>query len=230
MMFGWPAADVTLQVVAVPEQPPDHPVKRLPSAGAAVSVTAVPEGNVAEHVDPQLIPAGVDVTVPEPVPARDTVMNGPLTIRVTPVVPASSLPALSVPFAVMMRVSVLRTADAVEVMLSWTVPLVVVIVAGLKRDRRAVGKPRRAQRQRSRRGCGPRERHRGRYRYALPRRITFGVNGQVHRNERGLALSPVPLVCCSTAAARGGEDHAGTAATPGGLAIRVDSRADIVRQ
>lgn len=42
------------------------------------------------------------------------------------------LPALSVPFAVMMTVSVLTTADAVEVMLSWIVPLDVVIVAGLK--------------------------------------------------------------------------------------------------
>ncbi len=125
MMFGWPAADVTLQVVAVPEQPPDHPVKRLPAAGAAVSVTAVPEGNGAEHVDPQLIPTGVDVTVPDPVPARDTVMNGPLTIRFTPVVPTSSLPALSVPFAVTMRVSVLRTADAVDAMKIWTVPLTV---------------------------------------------------------------------------------------------------------
>ena len=132
MMFAWPAADVTLQVVAVPEQPPDHPVKRLPTAAAAVSVTAVPEANGALHVDPQLIPAGVDVMVPEPVPARDTVMNGPLTITPTPIVPTSSLPALSVPFAVMTTVSVLRTADAVEAMLSWIVPLVVVIVAGLK--------------------------------------------------------------------------------------------------
>jgi hypothetical protein len=94
-------------------------------------VTAVPEINVALHVDPQLIPAGVDVMVPEPVPARDTVMNGPLMIRPTAVVPISSLPALSVPFAVTMTVSVLTTADAVEAMLSWIVPLDVVIVAGL---------------------------------------------------------------------------------------------------
>ena len=45
--------------------------------------------------------------------------------------PRSSLPAVSVPFAVMMTVSVLTTADAVAVMLSWTVPLDVVIVEGL---------------------------------------------------------------------------------------------------
>ena len=90
MMLAWPAAEVTLQVVAVPVQPPDHPTKALPWAAAAVSVTAVPEGNVVPHVDPQLIPAGVDVTVPEPVPARNTVRNGPLTMRFTAVCPRSS--------------------------------------------------------------------------------------------------------------------------------------------
>ena len=70
------APDVRLQVVVVPEHPPDQPAKTLPDAGVAVSVTAVPNGKLAEHVDPQLIPAGVDVTVPEPVPVRDTVKPG----------------------------------------------------------------------------------------------------------------------------------------------------------
>jgi hypothetical protein len=127
-----PAADVTLQVVDVPEHPPDQPTKVLPVAGTAVSVTVVPEMNVPVHVDPQLIPAGVDVTVPDPVPARVTVMNGPLTSRFTPTVPVSSLPPLSVPLAVTSRVSVFMTADAVALMLSWIVPLAVLIVAGLK--------------------------------------------------------------------------------------------------
>jgi hypothetical protein len=132
MMLDWPAADVTVQVAAVPEQPPDHPANTLPAAGAALSVTVVPDGNGDEHVDPQLIPAGVDVTVPEPVPPRNTFRNGPLTITFTPTVPVSSFPPLSLPLAVIRRVSVLMTADAVDAMLSWIVPLVVVIVAGLK--------------------------------------------------------------------------------------------------
>ena len=50
MVFGWPAATVTLQVVAAPEQPPDHPAKALPAAAAAVSVTVVPEVNVVDDM------------------------------------------------------------------------------------------------------------------------------------------------------------------------------------
>ena len=50
-----------------PEQPPDQPVKTEPAAGAAVSVTPVPTVNVAEQPVPQLIPAGVLLTVPLPV-------------------------------------------------------------------------------------------------------------------------------------------------------------------
>jgi len=51
----------------VPEQPPDQPVKIAPAAGVAVSVTLVPVLNVAEHVAPQMIPAGALLTVPLPV-------------------------------------------------------------------------------------------------------------------------------------------------------------------
>ena len=40
-----------------------------PDLGAALSVTAVPLANVAPQVDPQLMPAGVLVTLPVPVPA-----------------------------------------------------------------------------------------------------------------------------------------------------------------
>src|SRR5439155_6064931 len=49
---------VTVQV-PVPEQaPPVQPVKVEPTAGAAVSVTAVPLAKLAEQVTPQLIPTG----------------------------------------------------------------------------------------------------------------------------------------------------------------------------
>src|SRR5206468_12549218 len=51
----------------VPEQPPPlQPVKVKPAAGVAVSATAVPLANKAEHVAPQAIPTGALVTLPAP--------------------------------------------------------------------------------------------------------------------------------------------------------------------
>src|SRR5581483_9191021 len=66
------ALTVTVQV-AVPEQAPDHPAKAEPTAGVADNCTTVPTAKSAVHPDPQLIPAGVLDTVPEPFPARETV-------------------------------------------------------------------------------------------------------------------------------------------------------------
>jgi hypothetical protein len=66
------AASVTLQVL-VPVQPPDHPANVELAFGAAVSVITVPLLKDALHVDPQLMPAGLLVTVPAPVPALCTV-------------------------------------------------------------------------------------------------------------------------------------------------------------
>src|SRR5258706_13977156 len=59
---------VTVHVVAEPEQAPLQPENALPAAGAAVSVTRVPLANVWLHpVEPaQLIPAGLEVTLPPP--------------------------------------------------------------------------------------------------------------------------------------------------------------------
>jgi len=51
-----------------PLQAPDHPAKVELLAALAVSVTWVPEGNDALHVDPQLMPAGMLVIVPVPLP------------------------------------------------------------------------------------------------------------------------------------------------------------------
>jgi hypothetical protein len=57
-----------------PEHPaPLQPVKVDPAAGAAAKVTTVPEPRVAEHVPGHEIPAGELLTVPDPVPAVDTV-------------------------------------------------------------------------------------------------------------------------------------------------------------
>jgi len=59
---------VTVHVVAEPEQAPLQPENALPAAGTAVSVTRVPLANVWLHpLEPaQLMPAGLEVTVPLP--------------------------------------------------------------------------------------------------------------------------------------------------------------------
>lgn len=57
----------------VPVQPPPQPVNVEPVAGIALRVTELPAENVAEHVVPHAIPAGVLVTVPVPVPVLVTI-------------------------------------------------------------------------------------------------------------------------------------------------------------
>src|SRR2546426_1141868 len=64
---------VTLQAPVPETPPPRQRIKVEPAAGVAVSVTTVPLAKPAEQVAPQLIPAGLLVTVPEPVPASVTV-------------------------------------------------------------------------------------------------------------------------------------------------------------
>jgi hypothetical protein len=66
---------VNVHVVVVATQAPDQPAKVLPAAGVAVSVKGVAL-KLAVHELPQLMPAGLDVTVPEPAPARVTVTCG----------------------------------------------------------------------------------------------------------------------------------------------------------
>jgi hypothetical protein len=59
--------------VPVPEQTLLQPVKVEPVAATALSVTYVLVAKAYEQVDPQLIPAGLLVTVPLPVPPLMTV-------------------------------------------------------------------------------------------------------------------------------------------------------------
>jgi len=59
--------------VDVPLQAPDQPANFEPDLAVAVSLTDVPLANLSLHVDPQLMPDGLLVTVPAPVPALLTV-------------------------------------------------------------------------------------------------------------------------------------------------------------
>src|SRR5437867_1194939 len=62
------AAESVIVHAPVPLQPPPlQPVKVEPAAGMALRVTTVPLAKLAVHVAPQVIPAGLLVTVPEPV-------------------------------------------------------------------------------------------------------------------------------------------------------------------
>ena len=60
-----------------------------PAAGAAVKVT-MPAESDAEHVAPQLMPAGVLVTVPAPVPDLLTVSEKVASAKVAVTVVAAS--------------------------------------------------------------------------------------------------------------------------------------------
>jgi hypothetical protein len=56
-----------------PWQAPLQPAKYDPFAAATVNFSFVPDANAALHVGLQLIPVGLLVTVPEPVPVSVTV-------------------------------------------------------------------------------------------------------------------------------------------------------------
>ncbi len=58
---------VTVQV-PLPVQAPLHPLKVEPLAAVGVRATDVPLLKLALQLDPQLIPAGLEVTVPLPDP------------------------------------------------------------------------------------------------------------------------------------------------------------------
>ena len=69
----WAALMVTVQVPVPLHPPPLQPVKVEPPLGVAVKVTLVPLVKLVLQVLPQLIPAGLLVTVPVPVPLLVTV-------------------------------------------------------------------------------------------------------------------------------------------------------------
>jgi hypothetical protein len=67
------AVIVNVQVLVPSQSAPPHPANVELEFGVAVSVIAVPLAKFAEHAVGQLIPAGLLVTVPAPVPASVTV-------------------------------------------------------------------------------------------------------------------------------------------------------------
>ncbi len=83
----------------MPEQAPLHPAKVEPAAGVAVKVIAVPGVTDCEQVAPQLMPAGLLVTVPEPVPlfVTDTVTGVAVNDAVTEVAALMVTAQLPVP-------------------------------------------------------------------------------------------------------------------------------------
>jgi hypothetical protein len=67
----------------VPVHDPPQPANTDPVPGVAVSVTTVPVSNGTLQVAPQLSPSGLEVTLPEPVPAFATVSANCTTSQVT---------------------------------------------------------------------------------------------------------------------------------------------------
>ncbi len=80
-VFGGMRSNVAVQLRAafivtlpsVQSASPLHPANVEPDAGAGMSVTEVPSSYISVQSLPQLIPVGLVVTVPEPVPVFDTV-------------------------------------------------------------------------------------------------------------------------------------------------------------
>lgn len=67
------AAPMLSTQLPVPVQSPAQPVNELPAVAAAISVTELPLAKLPVQVAPQLMPAGLLVTVPAPVPFLFTV-------------------------------------------------------------------------------------------------------------------------------------------------------------
>jgi len=67
----------------VPLHDPDQPRNTEPGAAIALNLIEVPFATDAEHVEPQLIAAGVLVTVPAPLPAFRTETVAFATVVVT---------------------------------------------------------------------------------------------------------------------------------------------------
>jgi hypothetical protein len=114
---------VTLQV-PVPLQAPLQPANVDPAAALAVSVTTVPLLKFALQMVPQLIPAGLLVTVPVPVPALVTLNLNAGTLNVAVTDFAALIVTLQVPVPVQAPLQPANVEPAVALAVSVaTVPL-----------------------------------------------------------------------------------------------------------
>jgi hypothetical protein len=114
-----------------------HPPNTDPEAGVSARLIAVPEAKVAEHVDPQLMPDGVLVTVPDPVPDFVNVnvnvgtnvavtevfefivtTHGPVPVHAPPLQPENALPA----FGAAVSVTCVPGANDAEQVLPQLIP------------------------------------------------------------------------------------------------------------
>jgi hypothetical protein len=95
------AASIVTMHVPVPVQPPPlHPLNTESDAGAAVNVTIVCALYVAVQLAPHEIPAGLDVTVPLPVPAFATVSMNCCSVNVAVTDTAASIVTTQLPVPV----------------------------------------------------------------------------------------------------------------------------------
>lgn len=94
---------VTAQVALAVAQAPFQLANVLFGAGAAVKVTTVPEVTVRVQVAPQLMPAGLDVTVPVPFAA---------TVRVTDTGGGGGVEPLSLPAQAVNNAELMMTTNS----------------------------------------------------------------------------------------------------------------------
>jgi hypothetical protein len=73
---------IAIWQLSVAVQSPEKPVKTDPGSGVAVRVTKLPIGKFAWQLLPQLIAAGLELTVPDPVPCLEMVRVGVLEANV----------------------------------------------------------------------------------------------------------------------------------------------------
>ena len=91
------AAFIVTTHAPVPVHAPDHPVNDDEASAVAVNVTAVPKLYGSEQSAPQVIPAGVDVTLPTPPPARTTVSVLICNVKVAETVVAAVIVTTQLP-------------------------------------------------------------------------------------------------------------------------------------
>jgi hypothetical protein len=95
---------VTLHAAVPLQPPPFHPENVEPEAAAAVRVTLVPATTVSVQSLPHVIPVGVLLTVPVPVPLRMMASVAPVRAVVDPVTVRETVSPFAVKFTLLAKV------------------------------------------------------------------------------------------------------------------------------